>query len=336
MRSVLIGPGAIGGTVATLVTNGGFQLDVVCRDEEQAKSYSNEGFHLTGVKGEHTVKLSAFPSVESLSGKYDIVMIATKVHYLTEIAAKMLPYLADDGIVVCMQNGICVDMLAEVVGEKRTCGCMIGFGATMKSKGNVEMTSLGEFIIGMDKGITSPKVDYLKQMLECVLPTKITDNIVGALFSKLIINSCINSLGAATGCTLGQVLEEDKACDIFLCIAREGIRVANKMGITVPPYNGILEYKMLLANESKPYNAMLKALFKKVGTKNYGDVKVSMLQSLERGEKTEVDIFNGFIAEKGRLVGVATPVNEQMTAIIKELESGKRKSGIKNLEDVVI
>lgn len=336
MRSVLIGPGAIGGTLATLITEGGFQLDVVCRDEALANQHAQQGFHLAGVKGEHTVKLTTYPSIDALEGKYDICIISTKVHFLPDLASKMLPFLNDDSLVVCMQNGICVDKLAEVVGYERTCGCMIGFGATMKAEGDVEMTSLGDFVIGMDKGNSSPKLEYLKQILDCVLPTKITDNIVGALFSKLIINSCINSLGAATGCTLGEVLQEDKACDIFLCIAREGIKVALAMGIDVPPYNGMLEYKMLLTNETPAYNAMLKTVFRKVGTQNYGDVKVSMLQSLERGEKTEIDIFNGFIAQKGDEVGVPTPVNAQMTAIIKEIETKKREISLKNLEDIQI
>ena len=336
MRSVLIGPGAIGGTVATLVTEAGFDLDVVCSNEKTAQKLREEGFHLTGFNGEHRVKLKAYASIDELEGEYDICIIATKVHVMPALAEKMLPYLKDDSLVVCMQNGICIDMLAAVVGESRAVGCMIGFGATMLAKGEVNMTSGGEFIIGMNKGCGSPKLEYLQKMMSAVLPTKITDNIVGSLFSKLIINCCINSLGAATGSTLGLTLKNPKARDIFLGIAKEGITVAQKMGIKVPPFNGILEYRLLLVSDWGPYRSLLKTIFRIIGTLKYSDVKVSMLQSLERGEKTEIDILNGYIAKKGAECGVPTPVNSQVAQIIRDIEQGKRSMTMDNLLDIVL
>ncbi|MDR1630334.1 MAG: 2-dehydropantoate 2-reductase [Oscillospiraceae bacterium] len=334
MRSVLIGPGAIGGTLATLITEAGFQLDVVDKDEASAKKLSEEGFHLIGARGEHRVKLHTIPSLEALEGQYDICIIATKYFFMPDLAGKMLPYLKEDSIVVAMQNGICIDMLADVVGKNRAVGCMIGFGATMTALGEVNMTSKGEFIIGMSEGYSSDKLEYFKKMMDSVLPTAITDNIVGALYSKLIINSCINSLGAATGKTLGEVLKHLQARNIFLAIAREGISVAKKMGLKVPPYNGILEYRMLLVSNAAFYNSIVKTLFRLIGSLKYGKVKVSMLQSLERGEKTEIDIFNGYIARKGKEVGVPTPVNDQITQMIKDIETGKRPIAVSNLNDI--
>lgn len=302
--------------------------------EETVKKFREQGYHLTGVKGEHRVKLQAVPSVEALSGTYDICIIATKYQAMPALAKQILPYLKEDSLVVAMQNGICIDMLADVVGKNRAVGCMIGFGATMTAGGEVNMTSKGEFIIGMSEGYSSGKLEFLKKMLETVLPTSITENIVGALYSKLIINSCINSLGAATGKTLGEVLKHLQARNIFLAIAREGISVANKMGLKVPPYNGILEYKMLLISNAKIYNSIVKTLFRLIGSLKYGDVKVSMLQSLERGEKTEIDIFNGYIARMGKEVGVPTPVNDQITQMIKDIETGKRPIAQSNLNDI--
>ena len=336
MRSVLIGPGAIGGTVAALVTEAGFDLDVVCSNEKTAQKLREDGFHLTGFKGEHRVRLKAYASTDELEGEYDICIIATKVHVMPDLAEKMLPHLKEDSLVVCMQNGVCLDLLTAVVGEKRAVGCMIGFGATMLDKGEVNMTSGGEFVIGMSAGYGSPKLEYLKKMLDTVLPTKITDNIIGSLFSKLIINSCINSLGAATGSTLGVILKNPRARNIFLSIAKEGILLAKKMGIKVPPFNGILEYRLLLVSDWGPYKSLLKTIFRLVGTLKYSDVKVSMLQSLERGEKTEIDIFNGYIAKKGEEYGVPTPVNAQVAQVIRDIEQGKRAMTMDNLLDIIL
>lgn len=334
MRSLLIGPGAIGGTLATLITKAGYKLDVLNKDEESAKIFREEGFHLTGVRGEHRVKLCTVPSFDCLEGKYDICFIATKYQAMPELARQMLPHLKDDSIVVSMQNGICIDMLADVVGKHRAVGCMIGFGATMSAAGEVNMTSKGEFVIGMSEGEHSDKLQYLKKMMDNVLPTSITDNIKGTLYSKLIINSCINSLGAATGKTLGEVLKHLQARNIFLAIAREGILVAKGMGLKVPPFNGILEYRLLLISNAGFYNSIVKTVFRLIGTLKYSDVKVSMLQSLERGEKTEIDILNGYVVKMGKEVGVPTPVNSQITQMIKDIEEGRLKISVDNLNRI--
>lgn len=336
MRCVLVGPGAIGGTVAAFATQAGFALDVVCSNAELAKQLRTEGFRLRGARGTHTVKLHTFAGIDSLEQGYDIAIIATKAFVMPELARQLLPKMQPDCLLLHMQNGVCTQLLADVVGEERCASCMVGFGATLYAPGDVEMTSLGELVIGMPDGQKNEKLDYLAGMLGSVLPTKISDNIIGELFSKLIINSCINSLGALTGGTLGRVLDEKKARQIFLAVAREGILVARGMGVRVPAYNGILNYNLLLLSKNKRFDALCETLFRKIGKKKYSDVKVSTLQALECGEKTEIDYFNGYLAQKGAQVGVQTPVCTQLTAFIHEIERGERQISMENLQDVVI
>ncbi len=334
MRSVLIGPGAIGGTVATLITNAGFPLDVVCENETYAAQFREQGFHLSGARGEHTVKLNTMVGIENLEPGYDICIISTKAFIMPKLARDMLPKLKPDSIVVCMQNGICTDLLAEVVGDERTVSCMIGFGATMHAQGDVEMTSLGEFAIGYRSGESNEKLEYLRDMMNAVLPTTISKNITGDLFSKLIINSCINSLGGLTGVTLGTMLNDKRARVLFLAVAREGIRVAKAMKIEVPAFNGILNYNLLLFSQAKLYDFICETLFRIVGKLKYSSVKVSTLQTLERGEKTEIDYFNGYLAKMGAQHGVATPICAQLTEMIHQIERGERKIAMENLYDV--
>lgn len=333
MRTVLIGMGCIGGTVATLAYEGGYKIDVVVNSEEKAEMLREEGFTLTGAKGDHKVKMNTYNGVASLEGEYDICIIATKYQQMPDIAERMLPHLKKDALVVCMQNGILVRQLADIVGEDRAVGIMIGFGATKLGVNAVEMTSLGEFYIGMLGARKPEKLEYLKELLSTCLPTKIDDNIEGRLYSKLIINSCINSLAGITGKPLGQLVDDRTACNVFLEITREAMRTAKKMGMKVPKYGKLLEYRMLMLMDNAVYNFICTMVVKMVSKAKYKDVRPSTLQSLEAGQKTEIDIMNGLISQYGRENGVPTPINDKLTQMIKEIENSERKICMENLAE---
>ena len=181
--------------------------------------------------------------------------------------------------------------------------------------------------------IITKNLDKLKDMLDTVLPTTISDNITRQQYSKLIINSCINATAGITGKTLGVVIDDVRAGKLFLAITREGMRVAKAMGINVPKYGKLLEYRLLMLMDNAPYNAICRLIVKLVAKIKYADVKPSTLQSLERGELTEIDIFNGYIAAKGAEYGVETPVNTKLTQMIHEIERGERPITPDNLDE---
>ncbi len=332
MKTLIIGMGCIGGTVATVMKSSGYDIEVVAHGEENARLIEEKGFTITGVKGDRIVKFKAYPDVESVQGKYDIVMIATKYQQMPELAEKSLRLLNDDSVVVGLQNGLCVEQLAEVVGENRAVGCMIGFGATMEKKNFVNVTTSGEFYVGMLKGNTSPKLQYLKDMFSTVYPTKIADDINERLYSKLIINSCINAIAGISGKTLGDILTDKTARATFLKIAREAMNVASAMKMNVPKYGAILDYRLLMLSESKLWNAVCSMAVVVVGKMNK-NVRPSTLQALETGRRTEIDIMNGYISSLGKKYGVATPVNDKLTEMIKQIEAGERKMGVHNVRE---
>lgn len=334
MKTILIGAGAIGGTVAVLTKEAGFDVSILCHSEKTKNNIKENGLSLHGAKGEHNEYFPCYCSVEELGDeKFDICIIATKYSAMAETAKMILPNLKDDSLVVGMQNGICTAELAEIVGKNRAVGCMLGFGATRNSPSDVTMTSLGEMYIGMPDGYHPENLDKLKTMLDTVLPTTISDNITRQQYSKLIINSCINATAGITGKTLGVVIDDSRAGKLFLAITREGMRVAKAMGINVPKYGKLLEYRLLMLMDNAPYNAICRLIVKLVAKIKYADVKPSTLQSLERGELTEIDIFNGYIASKGAEFGVATPVNTKLTQMIHEIERGERPITPDNLDE---
>ena len=325
MKTLLIGAGAIGGTVAVLTKHAGYDVRILCHSKATKDLIESEGFDLHGVMGDVHETFTCYDSFDALQDeKFDLIIIATKYQAMYDAAKKALPYLTQDGLVVGMQNGILTDSLAEIVGKERAVGVMIGFGATRNKANDVTMTSDGILVIGMPGGAHPKQLDALCEMFQTVLPTTISNDITREQYSKLIINSCINAVAAITGQVLGKCIEDPRAKRLFLAIAREGMYVARAMGIRVPKYGKLLYYDLLMLMNNKPYNAICQMVVSITVKAKYMDVKPSTLQSLEKGEKTEIDIFNGYFVEKGRQFGVATPVNSLLVEMVHEIEDGKR------------
>ena len=202
----------------------------------------------------------------------------------------------------------------------------------MHSHGELEMTSGGEFIIGMLEGCASPRLEALRKALSAVVPTTISENIYAELYSKLIVNSCITSLGAVCGLTLGEMMKRKQARKIFLAVIGEAVNVARAMKLAVPPYGGKLDYFKLMRGATPLDNLRRHLMIRVVGMK-YSKLKSSSLQSLERGRPTEIDCFNGYIVQKGEELGVDCPVCRRLTRMVREIEHGARKISEDNLND---
>lgn len=333
MKIILVGAGSIGGTTAVMLKESGHDIEIVESNHERAEKIRTQGLSLTGALGNHNQKFTVYENIDELTETYDVCIIATKYFSLAAVAEKMLPHVKSDGLFMSMQNGICTKILSDVVGTDKAAGCMIGFGATMLANGDVNVTSGGELKIGRVNGVIDEKIKALGEVYKSLLPTKVVNNIDAQLYSKLIINSCINSIAALTGECVGVMLSEDRAKSIFLQIAREATYVSKKMGLKVPPYATVLNYNLLLISDADWFNAIAKLLVTIVG-KKFGDVRPSTLQSLDRGEITEIDIFNGYIVKQGKEYGVPTPVNEQIWNFIKKIEKGEEKSSMDNLKRI--
>ncbi len=325
----VIGAGAIGGTTAAFIAKAGYNIQIVCKHDEIVQKAHN-GLKIVGVKGDHNIKINAVKNIEDIKGTMDYIIVTTKAYDMPDACTKALKFAHDKTLFVSMQNGISIDAMADVVGYDRTVGCVVGYGATMLEKGKLDMTSSGEFIIGMPNN----KIDLseLKEILDSVVQTKISKNIVSELYSKLIINACITSLGAVSGLYLGEMLKIKSVREIFIKIMFEAMDVAKKLNMKIPPYGGSLDYYSL--TKDRKFLSKLKShlLISIVGIK-YKKLKSSSLQSLELGKLTEIDYFNGYITDKAKSVGLSAPVNSAITQIIKEIENGERKICIENFDD---
>lgn len=331
-RIAVVGAGAIGGITAAYMAKAGYDVHLVCKHTQSAFLAGTKGLHITGVKGDAYIPVPSVARIDELNGLFDICLIATKAYDMPGCAKEITPFLKPDAIVVSLQNGICTDALAAVAGPDRTVGCVIGWGASMHAPGELEMTSTGEFLIGAVGNVNGESLAALQEALDAVTETKIVPDIYRELYSKLIVNSCITSLGAICGLKLGDMMKRNQARKIFLAIIGEAMSVAHAMKLSVPPFGGKLDYEKLMAGKSTIDHLRRHLTIRVVGIK-YRNLKSSSLQSLERGRPTEIDYFNGYISQKGKQLGVSCPVNERLTQMVKEIEAGKRRIEEANLYD---
>ncbi len=332
-RICIIGPGAIGGVLAGILVREGFQIHLVTKYEDLAQKISHSGIEVLGHQGHFTIPVPSVARPDQLEGEYDYVLMAIKADSLKETATAILPFLSNFSRVVSLQNGICEEILAEVVGEQRTVGCVVGWGGTMHAPGKVEMTSGGECILGNWKRNPDRALQELKEILDHVVETRTSPHILSELYSKLIINACITTLGAVCGLFLGQMLAKKHTRNLFIDIIREAMKVAEAMALRVAPgAGGKLDYYTFL----KPgrFSEFRRHMTIRIIGLKYRKLKSSSLQSLERGRRTEVNNYNGYISAKGFMHDVPTPVNDQLIRMIREIEEGKRKIDPKNFLEI--
>lgn len=333
IKIAVVGAGAIGGVIAGFIAKAGYNVVAVCKHRDLAARIRSGGLVISGVKGYHKAVMPAVATTRDLTEKMDIIFLTTKAYDMLDAAEELKPLLKSSSAVVSVQNGMAAEDLVPVIGRERIVGCVVGFGAIMREPGVVEMSSGGEFIIGSLNGMAAEKLLEVKKILSAVTTVRISDNIRGNLYAKLIVNSAINSLGAITGLTLGRMLRIKKIRNIFLGVADEAMVVAKGMGLNVETGIRNLNYYKTLDAMGPPGRFMKDIFIRVLGVK-YRNLKSSSLQSLERGRQTEIDFLNGYIAKNGRMYNVPTPLNDKIIKIVKEIESRKRRIGLRNLDDL--
>ncbi len=328
-KIAVVGAGAIGGITAACLQKSGLDVEVVYKHQNTTDGINSTGLHVFGLRGDETVMVKVVKEISELSGKKDLVLLATKATECLEAARELLPFLHVDSHVVSMQNGICETALAEVLGESRVIGCVVDWSATMLTPGELELTNEGEFIIGpIDSGELT-QLAPIQTILQTVMPTRISDNILAELYSKLVLNACMNSLCVVTGLEISHLLKLKSGRKLFIGIMREALAVAEAAGIRIPP--GRLNFYKFL-NPPNLLGDIKRYLFLRIMAAVSKKIKLSSMQSIARGRKTEVDFLNGYISNLGRSHQIPTPLNDIMVAMVKEIEHGTRTMSIDNLK----
>jgi 2-dehydropantoate 2-reductase len=303
VRILVVGGGAIGGITAAQMECDVVVLDAntehVARLRDPGLSYVQEGI-------EHTERLEAVTSVDELDGDFDFALIAVKSPLHREA---LEPLVGRGGIdtFVSLGNGLIQDRIEGIVGKGNLLACIVEWGGSNIGPGRLVRDSPGGYMIGELDGSDSERSRLLARCLEPVGPVRITPNVRGMIWSKLLINSTFTGLSAVSGLRYGGVAEQGR--DAVFALWAEGVAVADAQGLKLESVH------------VDPYRFDDAALAEYM--KDSANVRPSMLQDLDAGRATEVDVVNGGVASRGRALGVPTPCNDRVVELVHSMERGE-------------
>lgn len=314
MKILIIGAGAIGGSLACYLHSENLDITILEKNPEVREAINRDGVVL---RDGESLKVAKVKAVGALGEeKYDCCFSATRAYHLKDAVLSVLPNLNEDAPVISMNNGVCIEPLLEAVGEQRAVWCAINYGAGIEGLGKYFIKIHGDVVMGTLRGITHDLI-RLKDELQGDLEFNLTDNVVGALYSKMLINSCITSTAVVSGLTLGEILGRRSGKKVFLEILREGVRVAKRAGIKIPNYRGMNYYVFTAKN---PFSALYRAIVFPVLKKKYGQRTSATLDAMKKGVKSEIDYFNGYVVSLGKKHGEQTIYNQALVDCVKSVE----------------
>jgi len=306
LRIAIVGAGAMGSLFGGLLAEAGEDVVLVDVWEEHMRAINERGLRIRGVSGDRVVRVKATTKHAEV-GVVDLVLLQVK-SYATEKAIRdALPMVGERTVVLTLQNGLGnVEKIAAVVGRERVLAGTTAHGATVLGPGEIYHAGRGPTVIGEVDGRITDRVKAIAELFNRAgIETEVTDNIMGAVWTKMLANVAINALTAITGLYNGELLELEETKAVMLKAVDEAVAVAKAMGI-----------KLLVED---PHEFVL-GIARATATN-----KSSMLQDVERGRRTEIDAINGMIVHYGRELGIPTPVNEALVAAVKGIELRMRK-----------
>lgn len=330
MRYAIYGAGSLGTVLGAFITQSGTAIELINRNKAHTTALKENGATIKGTVDMHVKVDAKFP--DEMSGKYDVIFLMTKQLHNPEVVTMLKDYLSDQGVIVTLQNGIPEPGVAEIIGAEHTIGCVVEWGATMDEPGCSTLTSEPEslsFHMGKMPGVSDEMFNLVKDLLEKMCPVYIEENLIGARWSKLLINATFSGIGTCVGGLFGDVSEKPEAKQIAIRCMKECIDVGHAAGATFAPVQGKDITKLFY------YKNALKRAFGivllPIAMKKHRLIEPSMLQDLKKGKPCEVDAINGVVCDWGRKCNVATPVNDRIVEIIKKEQAGELKLEYSNI-----
>lgn len=330
-RYAIYGAGSLGTVLGAYITKNGGQIDLINRNKAHVEALRTNGATING-----TVEMNVPVSVlipDEMSGEYDVILLLTKQLLNKEVVTFLKDHLAEDGVIVTLQNGLPEPGIAEIVGSNRTMGCVVEWGAALTAPGVCTLTSEVDslsFHMGKMDGITDEKFNEVKNLLELMCPVHEESNLIGARWSKLLINATFSGLGTVVGGVFGDVSEVKAARKVAIRCMKECIDVGHAAGAEFAPVQG-KNITALFYYKGAIQRAIATMLIP-IAMKKHRNIEPSMLQDLKKGKACEIDAINGVVCEWGRKCGVKTPFNDKIVEIIKKCEKGELTPCAENIK----
>ena len=330
----MLGTGAIGSSVAADLARSGCDVTLVDQWPAHVEAMRRRGLRVVMSDDDITVPVRAHHlcDLAGMDGRFDIVLLTAKSYdtrWLTELIA---PYLAPDGVMVGLQNGMNDEAIASIVGIGRTLGCVVELSAEVFTPGLVQRNTTRAttwFGFGELDGSITPRLREIESMMRSTAKISVTTNITGAKWTKLVNSSMILSVFGMLGMQSWQATDIPEVFKLCIRVGRETVAVGAALGHQLEPIFGFTA-EQLLGSTDETVEKLLRAVLGHLGP-NARKARGVVLQDYLKGRRTEVECLTGVVVEKGRLAGVPTPANAAVAHVNQQIRAGVLKPDPSNI-----
>ncbi len=301
MRIAMIGAGAMGGIFGARFASAGADVVLYDRDAVHIAAIAADGLSVDWLAGIMLHRLAATTSPTEI-GAFDLAVVMVDSNATRSVAEALAAILPPDAFVLTLQNGIGnVETLTAVLGAERIVGGTTYNSAAKLSPGKVLHSNLGETTIGELDGHLSERIAAIADLFtRAGLPVRVSDNVLGHIWMKFVVNAAINPVCAITRLRPGEIMRTEPALLLLERVLDEILGVIDAKGIRLPSDDARTE---VLDHAWERYN------------------RPSMLQHVEAGRQTEIDSLNGALLSEARTLGIDCPFNQAVLLTIKALEA---------------
>ena len=333
MTILIWGAGAIGGTIGAYLQRAGHDLLFVDIAAEHVEAMNQDGLEISGPIAEFTVPARAVtpPQLSKLGRKFKICLLCTKAQHTQTATAALAPWLADDGFVVSVQNGLNELIIQDIIGRERTVGAFINFSADYHAPGKILYGGRGAVVIGELDGTMSARLDRLQTLFRHFDPeAHSTDNIWGYLWGKEAYGAML-FLTALTHESIADALADPNYRGLYIKAAQEILQLAERLGVQARGFNGF-EPRHFIAGDRARIHASIDALvaFNRPSAKTHSGIWRDLAV---RKRKTEVVMYDIILAE-GERARLDMRFTSRWIEMIHEIEDGKRPQSLNNLQEL--
>ncbi len=350
-RIAVMGAGAVGGYVGGHLARGGYDVTLIDPWPEHIEAIRRDGLELYGMTPEErcTVREAKTMHLTELQGiakgtPFDIAFVSVK-SYDTEWATMMIrQYLAPDGFVVSLQNCMNEERIAAIVGWGKTVGCIAArIAVDLYAPGHIRRTvakggsAHTVFRIGEVHGRVTRRAEELAEMIGGIDSVKVTTNLWGERWSKLCLNGMRNGVSAATGLAGNDGDRDERIRRFAIRLGGEAVRIGQAQGYVLEHIGNLQPDRLAAAAEGDraALDEVEAVMLAGTNIAARSDLqRPSMGQDMLKGRRTEIDFINGFIADKGKELGLPAPANAALTQLVKRVERGEIPARPENVREL--
>ena len=304
-KTAVVGAGAVGGYFGGMLARAGVPVVLIGRPVF-VEAVKKNGLLLDTLSFKESVRVEASADFTAVRGA-DIVLVCVKTVDTVATARALKPLLSPGAIVVSMQNGVDnAEQMCTVAGVDAL-SAVVYVAASVPEPGQIKHVGRGDLVVGP----RNARTEHVAKLFESAgVSCRISENIDGELWTKLVWNCALNAISALGRAKYGQISANEDARKLVQQTVYEVFAVAQAAGLRLP---GVESAEAAFAGAMKIASQMSGALS-------------STGQDLLRGKRTEIDSLNGYIARRGAQLGVPTPVNHALYTLVKLAEQQTQRS----------